>query len=91
MVVEVRLVHLRQRIAQLLRHARLIRGHLPRSLANAALQLRQIVGELLPLASQPVALAEPRHHAIPVHRAGVTLLTGGELADAVCLRTFLLR
>ena len=91
MIVEVGLIHLRQRIAQLLRHTRLIRSHLTRSIANALLQLRQVVGELLPFTRQPVALAEPRHHAIPVHRAGVALLAGGELVDAVRLRTFLLR
>jgi hypothetical protein len=45
---------------------------------------------LLPFTSQPVALAQPRHHAIPVHRAGVTLLTGGKFVDAIGLRTFLL-
>ena len=50
MIVEVGLVHFGQRISQLLRDTGLVRSHLTRSIANTLLQLRQIVGELLPLA-----------------------------------------
>ena len=58
--------------------------------SDVVLQLRQFVGELLPLLCKLVAFADQRRHAVHVRRTGAALLAG-QLVDAVGLGMLLLR
>jgi len=90
MVVQIGVIHTGQRIAQLLRNPGLIGSHLAFRIADAFLQLRQLVGELLPLLRKLVALADQLSHIVHVRGTGLPLLAG-QLVDLVGLRMLLLR
>ena len=74
MVIQIGIVHSSQRIAQLLGNSWLIGCHLARCIANVRLQLRQLVGELLPLLRKLIALADEVRHLVHVGGTGLPLL-----------------
>ena len=90
MVVQIGVIHSRQRVAQLLRNPRLIGSHLACCIADVFLQARQFVGEMLSLLCKLIALADQSRHVVHVRRAGLPLLVG-QLVDPVGLRMLLLR
>ena len=88
MVIKIGIIHFSERLTKLLRSLRLVGGHGTCRVTKILLQFGEIIGQLLSLTSELIALTQPRFHAVPIHRVDLRLTC--KAIDAIGLSAFFL-